>query len=176
MVKTGQEVLRCAYPGCENEPRPGEAGAEPGYCGLPDPVTGEPHTALTAFRRRQVLARQGGGVAGPEDLGRPGFAFWRYRRARAEAEAGEARLRRCRPMRGWPRRWRRRLPPSRRPCGAGGRAGTVPPQAARAARGAGGGGASPGPGMPGRTRPGRGRRPSRPARSWTGPARPRTGR
>jgi len=100
MAKTGQEVPRCAYPGCENEPRPGEAGAaaEPKYCGLPDPVTGEPHTALTAFRQRQMLARQGGGAAGPEDLGRPGFAVWRYRRAgaqrrqRAEAEAGEARL------------------------------------------------------------------------------------
>ncbi len=100
MAKTGQVILRCAYPGCENEPRPGEAGtaAEPGYCGLPDPVTGEPHTALTAFRRRQVLARQGGGAAGPEDLGRrPGFAVWRHRggaqrRQRAEAEAGEARL------------------------------------------------------------------------------------
>ena len=93
MAKTGQEVLRCAYPGCENPPRPGEAGAaaEPGYCGLPDPVTGEPHTALTAFRRRQVLTRQGSGVAEPGDKGRPGFAFWR-RRQRAEAEAGEARL------------------------------------------------------------------------------------
>ena len=53
MVKTGEEVLRCAYPGCENEnePRPGEAGAaEQGYCGLSEPVTGEPHLALTAFR------------------------------------------------------------------------------------------------------------------------------
>ncbi len=94
MARTGQEVPRCAYPGCETEPRPGEAGAaaEPRYCGLPDPVTREPHTALTAFRRRQVLARQGGG---PQDLGRPGFAFWRragaQRRQRAEAEAGEAR-------------------------------------------------------------------------------------
>ena len=94
MVKAGQEVPRCAYPGCENEPRPTEAGAgaaEPGYCGLPDPVTGEPHTALTAFRRRQMLARQGVEVAGPEDLGRPGFAFWR-RRQRAEADVREARL------------------------------------------------------------------------------------
>ena len=92
MAKTGQEVPRCAYPGCENEPPPGEAAAaaEPRYCGRPDPVTGEPHTALTAFRRRQVLARQGGGVAGMEDPDRPGFAFWR-RRQRAEAEAGQAR-------------------------------------------------------------------------------------
>ena len=86
-----QENLRCAYPGCENELRPGNAGtaAEPGYCELPDPVTGEPHTALTAFRRRQMLARQGGGVAGSQDLGRPGFVFWR-RRQRAEADAREA--------------------------------------------------------------------------------------
>ena len=54
MVKAGKEVLRCAYPGCENEkePRPGKAGvAEQGYCGLPDPVTGEPHLALTGLRR-----------------------------------------------------------------------------------------------------------------------------
>jgi hypothetical protein len=91
MVKTGREVLRCAYPGCENEPPSGEAeAAEPGYCGRPDPVTGEPHTALTAFRRRQVLARQGGGTAAPGDPDRPGFAFWR-RRQRAEADAEQAR-------------------------------------------------------------------------------------
>jgi hypothetical protein len=50
MVKFGEEVLRCAYPGGENEPRPGAAGQ--GYCGLPDPVAGEPHLALTAFRWR----------------------------------------------------------------------------------------------------------------------------
>ena len=39
MSKTGQEVLRCAYPGCENQPRPAEVGAaaEPGHCGPPDP-------------------------------------------------------------------------------------------------------------------------------------------
>ncbi len=100
MAQSGQEVLKCAYPGCEKEPRPGEAGAaaEPRYCGLPDPVTGEPHTALTAFRRRQMLAPHGGGVAGSQDLGRPGIAVWRYRRAgaqrrhQAEADAGEARL------------------------------------------------------------------------------------
>ncbi len=50
MVKASEEVLRCAYPGCENEPRPGAAGApEQGCCGLPDPVAGEPHLALTAF-------------------------------------------------------------------------------------------------------------------------------
>ncbi len=52
MVEAGKEVLRCAYPGCENEPRPGAGAAEQGYCGLPDPVTGEPHLALTAFRWR----------------------------------------------------------------------------------------------------------------------------
>ena len=92
MAKTGHDVPRCAYPGCENEPPPGEAGAtaEPGYCGLPDPVTWEPHTALTAFRQRRVLAGQGGGTAGPMDPERPGLAFWR-RRQRAEAEAGQAR-------------------------------------------------------------------------------------
>ncbi len=99
MANAGQQVPRCAYPGCKNEPRPGQGGpsVEPGYCGLPDPVTGEPHTALTAFRQRQVLAGQGGQAAGPEDQGRPGFAVWRNRRAgaqrrqRAEAEAAEAR-------------------------------------------------------------------------------------
>ena len=50
MVKAGEGILRCAYPGCENEPRPG--AAEQGYCGLPDLVAGEPHLALTAFRWR----------------------------------------------------------------------------------------------------------------------------
>ena len=93
MANAGQQVARCAYPGCENEPRPGPA--EPGYCGLPDPVTGEPHTALTAFRQRQVPAGQSGQAAGPEEPGRPGFAFWRragaQRRQRAEAEVAEAR-------------------------------------------------------------------------------------
>ena len=53
-------------------------------------MTGEPHTALIALRQRQLLARHGRGEAGPQDLGRPGFAFW-GRRARAEAEVGEAR-------------------------------------------------------------------------------------
>ena len=54
MVNAGDEVLRCARPGCEKEPRPGEAGAaEQGYCGLPGPVTGEPHLALTGFRWRR---------------------------------------------------------------------------------------------------------------------------
>jgi hypothetical protein len=52
MVKACKEVLGCAYPGCENVPRQWEAGAaEQGYCGLPDPVTGEQHRALTGFRR-----------------------------------------------------------------------------------------------------------------------------
>ena len=51
MVKAGEEVLGCAYPACQNELRPGEAGAaEQGCCGLPDPVAGESHLALTAFR------------------------------------------------------------------------------------------------------------------------------
>ncbi len=50
MVRADEEVLRCACPGCENEPQPGEAAAQQGYFGLPDPVTGEPHLALTAFR------------------------------------------------------------------------------------------------------------------------------
>ena len=65
-------------PGCENEPRPSPCRAfgGAGYCGLPDPVTGEPHTALTAFRQRQVLAGQGGQTAGPPEPGRPAFAFW----------------------------------------------------------------------------------------------------
>ena len=50
MTKAGDEVRRCAYPGCENELRPGEAGAaEQGCRGLPDPVAGEPHLALTGF-------------------------------------------------------------------------------------------------------------------------------
>ena len=53
MVKVSEGILRCAYPGCENELRPGEAGAaEQGCCGLPDPGAGESHLALTAFRWR----------------------------------------------------------------------------------------------------------------------------
>ena len=41
MVNASEEVLRCACPGCENEPRPGEAGAaEQGFFGLPGPMTG----------------------------------------------------------------------------------------------------------------------------------------
>ena len=66
-------AVRCAYPGCENEPRAAEdgAGAKPKYCGQPDVLTGKPHGALTAFRRRQELARQAGGPADAEDLDRP---------------------------------------------------------------------------------------------------------
>src|SRR5437588_770546 len=65
-------AVRCSYPGCENEPRADEyaVGAKPKYCGQPDPVTGKPHSALTAFRRRQEL-RQDGGGAEADDLGRP---------------------------------------------------------------------------------------------------------
>jgi hypothetical protein len=51
MVMAGEGVLGGACLGCENEPRPGEAGAaEQGCCGLADPVAGEPHLALTGFR------------------------------------------------------------------------------------------------------------------------------
>ena len=53
MVKADEEVLRCACPGCVNAPRPGKAGAaERGFCGLPDPVTEQPHRALTRLRWR----------------------------------------------------------------------------------------------------------------------------
>lgn len=98
MATTRHEAMTCAYPGCENEPQSTEEGmaAQPKYCGLPDPVSVVPHTALTAFQRREELARQGGDVAEPEP-GRPGIALWRYRRAdaqrrqRAEALAEEAR-------------------------------------------------------------------------------------
>src|ERR1019366_1211005 len=97
MARTTHQALVCAYPGCENEPRPGEAGAKPKYCGLPDPVSGKPHTALSAFRRREELARQGGGMAEAEDPGRPGGggALWHprrhggaHRQRRDEADAG----------------------------------------------------------------------------------------
>lgn len=92
MAKTGQITLRCGYPDCVNEPRSEpEGSAQPGYCGRPDPVTGEPHTALTAFRRRQMLAEQGGGAPGPDESGRAGFALW-GRRRRAEAERLETRM------------------------------------------------------------------------------------
>ena len=52
MVKADEEVLGCACPGCVNEPRPGKAGAQRGLCGLPDPVTEQPHLALTRLRWR----------------------------------------------------------------------------------------------------------------------------
>ena len=76
MAKTGQEVLRCAYPGCENQPRPAEAGRRRsrGTAGSRTPVTGQPHTAPTALLRRQALARYGGGMARAGGLGRLGFA------------------------------------------------------------------------------------------------------
>jgi hypothetical protein len=50
VVKAGEEVRRCAYPGCASEPWPGDAmAARQGYRGLPDPVAGEPYLALTGF-------------------------------------------------------------------------------------------------------------------------------
>jgi hypothetical protein len=53
MVKVGEEVFRCACPGRGNQPRTWQAGAaKHRYCGLPDPVTGEPDQALTGFRWR----------------------------------------------------------------------------------------------------------------------------
>jgi FAD/FMN-containing dehydrogenase len=49
----GEEVLRCAYPGCEQEPQPKQAGAaRQEYRRQPDPVTGEPDLPLTRFRWR----------------------------------------------------------------------------------------------------------------------------
>jgi hypothetical protein len=98
MADAGQQVPGCAYPGCENEIQPVQEGltAEPAYCGLPDPVTGQPHTALTAFRQRQVLAGPTGEAAAAQEARRQGFAAWRrrasaQRRQQAEAEAAEAR-------------------------------------------------------------------------------------
>jgi len=63
----------CAYPLCDRQPRPAEdrAGAKPKYCGEADRLTGKPHTALTAFRRRQELGRQAGAPPEPADLDRP---------------------------------------------------------------------------------------------------------
>ena len=87
-------AVRCAYPGCENEPRAAEdgAGAKPKYCERPDALTGKPHSALTAFRRRQELARQGG-AAEPEDLGRPvTMATERAAQLRKEVQDGIAAL------------------------------------------------------------------------------------
>jgi hypothetical protein len=98
MTRTTQGASSCRYPGCKNEPRPAEEGAGAKYCGLPDPVSGQPHTALTSFRRRQQLATQGAGTAESEDPG-PEDALWHPRRRRrtdeqrlqqAEADAEEA--------------------------------------------------------------------------------------
>jgi hypothetical protein len=78
--------------------RPGKDRAGEKYCGLPDPVTGQPHTALTSFLRRRQLATQSR-VAELEDPGRPEDTFWHLRRHRrsddqrrqqAEADAEEA--------------------------------------------------------------------------------------
>src|ERR1017187_9636807 len=101
MARTTHQALVCAYPGCENEPRPGEAGAKPKYCGLPDPVSGKPHTALSAFRRREELARQGGGK-GDRGVGvRSGI------RADMAALTGSAAMRPMQaPRRRAARRWR----------------------------------------------------------------------
>ncbi len=62
MAKTRQMTLRCGYPDCVNEPRPEQEGsAQPGYCGRPDPVTGEPHTALTRISTQAVRGNPFGG-------------------------------------------------------------------------------------------------------------------
>ena len=99
MTRTTPGAATCRYPGCTNEPRSAEEGAGAKYCGLPDPVRGQPHTALTSFRRRQELATQVGGTAESEDPG-PQDALWHPRRRRrtdeqrlqqAEADAEEAR-------------------------------------------------------------------------------------
>jgi hypothetical protein len=111
MVKAGEEVRRCAYRGCESEPRPG--AAEQGYCGLRDPVTGEPHWGLTG---------SGGARCWPGKVGgRPGRGIRVGGGSRSGGAACGPRLtggrrvpRRGRLRRGWARRWRRRLPPSRR--------------------------------------------------------------
>lgn len=51
--KAGEEILRYAHPGCENEQRPGEAGAARQVNrGRADAVTAEPQLALTGFRWR----------------------------------------------------------------------------------------------------------------------------
>ena len=63
----GREPGRCRYPGCPNPVRAAEApGRPPGYCGqdMPEDRDGTPvmvrHTAMTAFRRRQLLSGQPG--------------------------------------------------------------------------------------------------------------------
>ena len=78
-VRAGAGVLRAAGPGDR----------------------AEPHTALTAFRQRQLLARHGRGAAGRQDLSRPG-----------SRSGGTARGSRLSPRRRVPRRCR---PGRRRP-------------------------------------------------------------
>jgi colicin import membrane protein len=63
----GREPGRCRYPGCPNQARASDApGRPPGYCGqdVPEDRDGTAvlvrHTAMTAFRRRQLLAGQPG--------------------------------------------------------------------------------------------------------------------
>ena len=63
----GREPGRCRYPGCPDPARASDApGRPPGYCGqdVPEDRDGTPvmvrHTAMTAFRRRQLLAGQRG--------------------------------------------------------------------------------------------------------------------
>jgi colicin import membrane protein len=63
----GREPGRCRYPGCPNPARASDApGRPPGYCGqdVPEDRDGTPvlvrHTAMTAFRRRQLLSGQPG--------------------------------------------------------------------------------------------------------------------
>lgn len=63
----GREPGRCRYPGCGNQARASDApGRPPGYCGqdVPEDRDGIPvmvrHTAMTAFRRRQLLSGQPG--------------------------------------------------------------------------------------------------------------------
>jgi colicin import membrane protein len=63
----GREPGRCRYPGCGNPARASDApGRPPGYCGqdVPEDRDGTAvlvrHTAMTAFRRRQMLSGQPG--------------------------------------------------------------------------------------------------------------------
>ena len=121
MAKTGQEVLRCAYPSCENRPRPAEAGAaaEPGHCGPPDP--GDQAAAHGADR---APTPSGAGPArwrdgpGPEDRAARGSRCGHIAAlARGAASTpwllpGRRARRRWRPMRGGPRRWRPRCSPT----------------------------------------------------------------
>ncbi|HEU5391236.1 MAG TPA: hypothetical protein VFV73_35570 [Streptosporangiaceae bacterium] len=63
----GREPGRCRYPGCPDPARASDApGRPPGYCGqdVPEDRDGTAvlvrHTAMTAFRRRQLLSGQPG--------------------------------------------------------------------------------------------------------------------